>query len=93
MQYLFSKPLLVNKIEYAIGIEFNATNNEVKYEAFLAGLRVASELGVKSLDAFSDSQLVVNQVQGDYLTKVLQMMAYLDKLKAMSTKIKDFKIR
>ncbi|GFS46883.1 multifunctional protein 2 [Actinidia rufa] len=35
----------------------------------------------------------MNQVQGDYLAKDLQMMAYLDEVKAMSMKIKDFKIR
>ena len=47
-------------MEYAIRIEFKATNNEAEYEALLAELRVAIELGVESLDAFSDSQLVVN---------------------------------
>ena len=50
------------QMEYAIRIGFKATNNEAKYEAFLAGLRVASELGEELLDAFSASQLVVNQV-------------------------------
>ncbi|GFZ12712.1 hypothetical protein Acr_23g0010970 [Actinidia rufa] len=40
-----------------------------------------------------DSQLVVNQVQGDYLAKDLRMMAYLDKVNAISMKIKDFKTR
>ena len=62
-------------MEYAIRIGFKATKNEAKYEAFLVGLRVATELWVEPLDAFSDSQLVVNQVQGDYLAKDLWMMA------------------
>ncbi|GFY81129.1 hypothetical protein Acr_01g0009380 [Actinidia rufa] len=39
---------------------FKATNNEVEYEALLAGLRVATELGAQSLEVFSDSQLVVH---------------------------------
>ena len=47
-------------MEYAIRIRFKTTNNETEYEALLTGLRVASELGVESLDAFSDSQLMVN---------------------------------
>ena len=67
-------------------------DDESLHEALLAGLRVASKLGVEFLDAFNDSQLVVNQVQRDYLAKDLQMVAYLDKVKAMSTNIKDFKI-
>ena len=36
---------------------------------------------------------MVNQVQGDYLAKDLQMVAYLDEVKNMSMKTKDFKIR
>ena len=68
-------------MEYAICIGFKATNNEAEYEALIARLRVTTELGVESLDAFSDSQLVVNQVQGDYLTKDLRMVAYLDGMK------------
>ena len=58
-------------MEYAIRIGFKTTNNEAEYETLLAGLRVAIELGVKFLDIFSDSQLVVNQVKGDYHTKDL----------------------
>ncbi|GFZ15781.1 hypothetical protein Acr_25g0001900 [Actinidia rufa] len=58
-----------DQMEYAIRIRFKVTNNEVEDEALLAGLRVATELGVDSLDVFSDSQLVVNQVQGDYLSR------------------------
>ena len=41
---------------YAIQIRFKATNNEAEYEALLTGLRVATELGVESLDAYNDSQ-------------------------------------
>ena len=48
------------QMEYSICIRFKSTNNEVEYKALLVGLRVASELGVESLDAFSDSQLMVN---------------------------------
>ena len=47
-----------------------------------------TELGVESLDTFSDSQLMVNQVHGDYLAKDLWIMAYLDKV----MKIKNFEI-
>ena len=79
-------------MEYAIRIGFKFTNNKAKYESFLARLRVTTKLGVESLDAFSDSQLVVNQVQGDYLTQDIWMVAYLDEVKSILMKIKDFKI-
>ena len=79
-------------MEYAISIEFKGTNNKAEYEAFLTGMRIAAVLGVESMDVFSDSQLVVNQVQEDYLTKDLRMVDYLDEVKSMSMKIRDFKI-
>ncbi|GFS33317.1 hypothetical protein Acr_00g0027750 [Actinidia rufa] len=63
-----------------------------EYEAFLVDFRVTTELEVESLDVYSDSQLVINLVQGDYLAKDLRMMAYLDEMKAISIKIKDIKI-
>ena len=80
-------------MKYAILLGFKVTNNEAEYEALLTGLRVTTEMGVDFLNAFNDSQLVVNQVQGDYLAKDTRMVAYLDEVKIMSRKIKDFKIR
>ena len=47
-------------MEYTIRIGFKATNNEAEYEALFSELRVAIELGVEFLDAFSDSQLIIN---------------------------------
>ncbi|KAM2133267.1 hypothetical protein ACFX1R_003389 [Malus domestica] len=42
-------------MEYAFRFKFKASNNEVEYEALLAGLRLAKHLGVKRIDIFSDS--------------------------------------
>ncbi|GFZ19790.1 hypothetical protein Acr_28g0004950 [Actinidia rufa] len=50
---LFLQTLSGEQIEYAIRIGFKATNNKVEYEDLIAGLRVATELGVESLDAFN----------------------------------------
>ena len=69
------------------------TTNETEFEALLTGVRVATKLEVESLDVYSYSQLVVNRVQGDYLAKDLRTLAYLDKVKAMTIKIKDFRIQ
>lgn len=51
---------------YALKIDFHATNNEAKYEAPITRLKLARELGVKTLQFFCDSQLLVCQVRGDY---------------------------
>ena len=58
-----------------------------------ANLKVTTELKVESLDVYSNSQLEVNQVQGNYLDKDLQSMAYMDEVKTMSMKIKNFKLQ
>ena len=71
---------------------FKATNNETEYESLLIELRVAMELRVNSLDTFNNYQLVVNQVQGDYLAKNTRMLAYLDEVNNVFRNIKDFKI-
>ena len=46
-----------------------ATNNVAEYRGLVAGLEKALELGVDELDVVSDSELLVNQMKGDYKVK------------------------
>ncbi|GJU79448.1 reverse transcriptase domain-containing protein [Tanacetum coccineum] len=46
---------------YALRFRFSATNNEAEYEALIAGLRIARQMGVQNLQANVDSKLVANQ--------------------------------
>nr|XP_011463605.1 PREDICTED: uncharacterized protein LOC105351322 [Fragaria vesca subsp. vesca] len=55
-----------NSYEYALRIEFKASNNIAEYEALIAGIQLCRELGALHIHIFSDSQLVVNQVVGDF---------------------------
>jgi len=52
-------------IEISLGLSFPVTNNTAEYEAFLAGMRIAKDLGARKIRIFTDSQLVVSQVTGD----------------------------
>ncbi|XP_071719057.1 uncharacterized protein [Rutidosis leptorrhynchoides] len=45
---------------------FKATNNEAEYEALLVGVRLAKDIGVKKLEAYVESQLVTNQINGTF---------------------------
>lgn len=38
------------EFKYAIRMRFRATNNEIEYEAVIAGLTIASELGTESIE-------------------------------------------
>jgi len=43
-------------VEICLGLSFPMTNNTAEYEAFLAGLRIAQDLGAKKVKIFTDSQ-------------------------------------
>ncbi|KAM1094380.1 hypothetical protein ACFX10_009407 [Malus domestica] len=64
-------------MKYALRFKFKASNNKAEYEALLAGLRLSKHFGVKRIDIFSDSQLVVNQVINNFNAKDSSMAAYL----------------
>ncbi|XP_077215641.1 uncharacterized protein LOC143850263 [Tasmannia lanceolata] len=42
-------------LEYALRLDFKASNNEAEYEALLAGLSLATELGTGKLKVYNDS--------------------------------------
>ncbi|KAI5337819.1 hypothetical protein L3X38_017090 [Prunus dulcis] len=48
-----------------------------KYEALLAGLRLAKEMGAKQIQIFSDLQLVVHQVNQNFTANDISMTTYL----------------
>nr|KYP35063.1 Transposon Ty3-I Gag-Pol polyprotein [Cajanus cajan] len=50
-------------LELAIKFDFQATNNQAEYEALLAGLRLAKDVGVKRLMCCSDSKLITKQIK------------------------------
>ena len=54
------------EFRYCIKFMFPITNNAAEYEALLVGLRLAKKNRVKKLIVFADSQLVVQQVSGEY---------------------------
>jgi ribonuclease HI len=46
-----------------------ATNNVAEYQALLHGLRFALARGVRGVEVFSDSELLVRQIDGRYRVK------------------------
>ncbi|GJY24807.1 reverse transcriptase domain-containing protein [Tanacetum coccineum] len=78
---------------YAMRFRFEATNNEAEYEALIAGLLIAEQMGVKNLQANVDSRLVANQVNGSYVAKESGMVQYLEKVKTLTSNFKEFSIK
>ena len=58
---VFVSPLGVC-MRYMVQLYFPSSNNVAEYEALVNGLRITIELGIRCLDIWGDSQLVVNQV-------------------------------
>ena len=71
-------------LEYFMQFAFLRTNNIAKYEALIAGMKLARKLEVTQLIAHSDSQLVVQQFQGQYKTREQVMAQYLCKVKELA---------
>ena len=65
------------RVEHFFRLSFKASNNEAEYEALLAGLKAVLNLGTQEVEVYSDSRLVVNQVQGSFVAKDSQMIDYL----------------
>ena len=70
-----------DKIECMVRLDFLATNNEVEYEALMARLDLAKAAGVVSMVLYCDSQVITNQVNGDYECKGEKMKKYLEQVK------------
>ena len=70
-----------DEIECMICLKFPTTNNEAEYEAIVAGPNPANAVGATSVVIHCDSQVVTNQVNGDYNCKVKRMKKYLEQAK------------
>ncbi|RVW45299.1 Pol polyprotein [Vitis vinifera] len=52
------------------------TNNIVEYEACILGLETALELGIRQMEVFGDSNLVLRQIQGEWKTRDVKLKPY-----------------
>ena len=57
-------------------LEFPYSNNMAEYEAYLTGLAMALEMGVKHLRVIGDSNLVVCQAKGSFSLKEPSLAPY-----------------
>lgn len=73
-------------LERSIHFNFKVTNNEAEYEALIAGLGLALELGVRNMIVNIDSQLIIHQFYGEFQVKEPRMLPYLKLEKELATK-------
>lgn len=69
------------------------TNNEAEYEAVIAALKLAAELGADELEIRMDSELVARQLSGIYRAKNHRMQALVLQVRNLETKFKKVSFR
>ncbi|GAU10211.1 hypothetical protein TSUD_423210, partial [Trifolium subterraneum] len=79
--------------EVSLVLSFPTSNNQTEYEAFLAGLRLAEDVGAKEIKIYTDSQLVASQVLGEYQAKNENLSEYLALVKERITKFDSVEIQ
>nr|XP_027100416.1 uncharacterized protein LOC113719406 [Coffea arabica] len=78
---------------YVLRFDFAASNNEAEYKSLIAGLQLARRLGAYQISVYSDSQLVVYQVQGEYEARAENMQQYLFKVHQLVAYFESFDIQ
>ncbi|XP_056686043.1 uncharacterized protein [Spinacia oleracea] len=82
-----------DKYEYAMRFNFQTSNNEAEYEALLAGIKMCKAAGAQEILAFSDSQLIVSQVCGDYEARDPNMIKYMQAVHQEVEHLKSFEAK
>ena len=78
------------RMERVVRFEFAASNNEVEYEALLLELKICYEAGAKTLSTFSDSKLIIGQVNGELKAKDDSMKTHLQQVREFVKKFDKF---
>ena len=79
-------------IEKSLRLSFSATNNEAEYEALLVGMTMVQKMGRKAVEKFSDSRLIMGQVQGELEVRDLRMQEYLNQVRHLQSGFEYFNL-
>jgi len=61
----------------------NKTNNEAEYLALLEGLKLAISVNAKKVKVFSDSELIVKQLKGEFSVKETRLSKLYSEVKEL----------
>ena len=80
---------LVDKFSKYIG---DTTNNIAEYKALIYGLEIASKKNCSQVQVFSDSQLMVRQINGEYKVKDKILQSLIMEVGKFIKNFKEFNI-
>lgn len=61
---------------HAYSLNFRCTNNMAEYEALLLGLKLIKSLGAAKVSILGDSDLIIQQMKGNFVTNDNRLRAY-----------------
>ena len=74
------------RIPFSGKFNFPATNIATEYEACIMGLQGALGLGVKELEVYSDSTLIISKIQNRWKIKEEKLIPYHECLQKLALK-------
>nr|KYP55515.1 Uncharacterized protein Mb2253c family [Cajanus cajan] len=80
-------------LEQSFKFSFKVTNNQAEYEALLARLRLAHDLGARKVSCNSDSKLMVEQLSGTYQAKDVLLQRYFHMASQQISSFDEFTIQ
>jgi len=81
-----------DSVEELVGFLGQTTNNVAEYAALIAALTLAGRHGVEDLTIYSDSQLLVRQVEGAYKVKAPHLVPIFLKVLQLRNEVASCKI-
>ncbi|XP_014523638.1 uncharacterized protein LOC106779933 [Vigna radiata var. radiata] len=79
-------------IEHSLIFKFKTSNNQAEYEALLAGLQLAKDMGARRVICRTDSQLVVGQMNGDFQVREDHLLKYYHQACSLVKEFDEVKI-
>ena len=73
-------------------LEFQCTNNTIKYKAFTQGVKKVIDLGAYIIQFFGDSEIIVKQVRDHIHFLAPRLLKYKTLVMDMTNSFQDFNI-
>lgn len=81
---------LVKKYSKYVGIR---TNNQAEYEALISALEIASTLTDQEVTCYTDSELVVRQLNGEYRVRNSELIVLWSKIQELEKRFRRITFR
>ena len=73
-------------------LEFSCSNNASEYEAYITGLAIAHEMGIKHLKVIGDLNLIICQAKGEFSLREPSLASYRALAQRLEEKFSTFEV-